>query len=410
MIEPRQEIEDLASIAGRGPGTDAERRAAQHLRTRLEALGREAVVEPTWIRPGWPLAHTAYAMAGVVASVAATGAAVAGAVIAGVALLATLADLSGRIHLGRRLTGRRGSQNVLSSEDGGRPGTLVLVAHYDAARSGFAYGRLAGFRAALGRRMRRGIGPFEPLVWSLALVLLCAVLRAAGIDSTGVAAIQFVATVILIVAVALFADIALSDPVPGANDNASGVATVLRLAERYGDDLDHFDVWVLLTGGEEALAEGMTQWMRAHRRALDPTTTVFLNVDSVGGGTVRYSRREGPLFTVRLHPRLIGLCDQIAAEDAADGRYGARPNVIRSVTDALAVRRARFPAVTISCRDENDHPPNLHRVTDTPQNVDDEALDRAFGFCSELVELIDESIGPEVAASEAGHETAFRSA
>ena len=410
MIEARREIEDLAAIEGRGSGTDAERRAALHLRRRLESLGREASVEATWIRPGWPLAYTAYAMLGVVASIAATGAPVAGAIVAGVALVVVLADLSGRLHLGRRLTGRRGSQNVVSREDGDRPGTLVLVAHYDAARSGFAFGWPADLRAALGRRTRRGIGPFEPLVWSLALVLLCALLRAAGIDAAAVSAVQFAATVVLILAVPLFADIALSDPVPGANDNASGVATVLRLADRYGDDLQHFDVWVLLTGGEEALAEGMTAWLRAHRRELDPTGTVFLNVDSVGGGTVRYSRREGPLLTARLHPRLNGLCDQIAAEDTGEGRYGARPNVIRSVTDALAARRARFPAVTISCRDENDHPPNLHRVTDTPENVDDAALERAFGFCSELVELIDESIGPDVAAARAGREAAFRSA
>ena len=410
MIEARREIEDLASIEGRGPGTDAERRAAQHLCRRLESLGREAAVEPTWIRPGWPLAFTAYAMLGVVGSIAATGAAAAGAIVAGAALVVAVADLSGRVHLGRRLTGRRGSQNVVSREGGDRPGTLVLVAHYDAARSGFAYGRLADLRAALGRRTRRGIGPFEPLVWSLAIVLLCAVLRAAGIDATGVAALQFAATVVLILAVPLFADIALSEPVPGANDNASGVATVLRLAERYGGDLDHFDVWVLLTGGEEALAEGMTRWLRARRRALDPTATVFLNVDSVGAGTVRYSRREGPLLTARLHPRLIELCDQIAAEDAAEGRYGARANVIHSVTDALAARRAGFPAVTISCRDENDHPPNLHRTTDTPENVDDAALERAFRFCSELIELVDESIGPDLADARAGRETAFRSA
>jgi hypothetical protein len=322
---------------------------------------------------------------------------VTGAIIAGAALVLALADISGRLHLGRRLTSRRASQNVISREDGGRPGTLILVAHYDAARTGFVYGRTAERRAAWGRRTGRPLGAFEPIVWSLALVLVCALLRVAGIDATPVAIAQFVATVALIGAVPLLADIALSSVGPGANDNASGVATVLRLADRYGDDLDHFDVWVLLTGGEEALAEGMREFVRRHRRELDPTATIFLNVDSVGHGTVRYSRREGPLVAARLHPRVLELCDQIAAEDADEGRYGARPITIRAITDALPARRARFPAVTVSCRNAIDQVPELHRHSDTPDRIDDEALERAFGFCSELIELIDERIGPDVA-------------
>lgn len=398
-MDTRTETEELVGFTGRGPGTDAERRASQHLVRRLRALGREADVEATWIRPGWPLAWTAYVLTGLVGSVGATQAPVAGAAIAAAALVLAVADVSGRLHVGRRLTGRRASQNVVSPESGDRPGTLVLVAHYDAPRTGYVFGRIAERRAALGRRTGRPIGPFEPIVWSLAIVLACALLRVAGIDAMPVAVVQFVATVVLIVAVPLLADIALSSIGPGASDNASGVATVLRLAERYGGDLENFDVWVVLTGGEEALAEGMREFMRRHRRELDPTTTVFLNVDTVGNGTVRYSRREGPLVAARLHPRVLELCHQIAAEDADEGRYGARPITIRAVTDAVAVRRARFPTVTVTCRNAIDHAPNLHSHGDTPDRIDDAALERAFGFCSELIELIDESIGPEVAES-----------
>jgi hypothetical protein len=401
VIEPRREIEELVAVEERGPGTDAERRAAKHLRERLDDLEREAEIEPMWIRPNWPLAYTGYALFGVVASIVATASATAGAIVAGIALLAALADLSGRLHTGRRLTGRRGSQNVLSREDGEHPGTLVLVAHYDAARTGFAFGAFA----SLGRR----VGPFRPIVLALSLVLLAAVLRAAGIDSVGVSIVQFAGTVALILALPLLVDIGLSGVVPGANDNASGVATVLRLAERYGGDLDHFDLWVLLTGGEEALGEGMREWMRAHRRGLDATSTIFINVDTVGRGTVRYANREGPLLGARPHPRLRALCEQLAAEDADEGRYGARPVAIRSVNDAVAARRAGFPAVTITCRDDRDDAPDLHRHTDTPDRIEDAALDRAFGFCSELIELIDEEIGPDVAARGRSTER-FRSA
>jgi hypothetical protein len=401
VIDARREIEGLVAFTGRGPGTDAERRAALHLRARLEEMGRDADAEPTWIRPNWPLAYTGYALFGVVASIVATASGTVGAIVAGVVLIAALADLSGRMHTGRRLTGRRGSQNVISREDAERPGTLVLVAHYDAARTGFAFGAAA--------RAGRRLGPFRPLVWSLAAIAACAVLRAAGIDALAVSIVQFAATVALIVALPLLVDIALSGFVPGASDNASGVATVLRLAERYGDDLEHFDVWVLLTGGEEALGEGMREWMRRHRRELDPARTIFLNVDTVGSGTLRYVSREGPLLAARPHPRLLALCEQIAEEDAEEGRYDARPVAVRAVTDAVAARRAGFPAITVTCRGPRDDAPNLHRDTDTPERVEDEALARALGFCSELIELIDEEIGPDVSDPERSRER-FRSA
>ncbi len=401
VIDARDEIEALVGFHERGPGTDAERRAAKHLRERLADLGREAEVEPTWIRPNWPVAYTAYALFGVVASIVSTGAATAGAIVAGVALAALLADLSGRLHTGRRLTGRRGSQNVLSREDGDQPGTLVLLAHYDAAPAGFAFGPFA--------RAGRRIGAFRPLVVALALVLVAAVLRAGGADSLAVSIVQFVATVMLIVALPLLVDIALSSVVPGANDNASGVATVLRLAERYGGELENFDVWVLFTGGEEALGEGMREWMHAHRRRLDAASTIFLNVDTVGSGSVRYARREGPLLGGRPHPRLRALCEQLAQEDEDDGRYGARPVAIHAVNDAVAVRRAHFPAVTITCRDESDAAAELHRHTDTLERIEHAALERAFGFCSELIELIDEEIGPDIAARGRSRER-FRSA
>jgi hypothetical protein len=408
VIDPRVEIEKLVAFEGRAPGTDAERRAAQHLRRRLEALDRDAEVEATWIWPNWPLAHTMYAVVAIMAGIVATAAPLAGAIVAGVALAAAVTDLGGRIRVGRRLTTRRASQNVISREDGDRPGTLVLVAHYDAGRSGFVYGRTAERHAALGRRIPRWIGPFEPLVWAPLAILACAVLRVVGIDALGVSIAQFAATVVLIVAVPALVDIALSDVAPGASDNASGVATALRLADRYGYDLDHFDVWVLLTGGEEALAEGMREFLRRHRSELDPTSTVFLNVDTVGSGTVRYARRVGPLWSAALHPRVLELCDQIAAEDADEGRYGARPVVLRSIDDALAARRAGYPAISISCRGDDDRAPHLHRATDTPGHVDDAALERAFRFCSELIELIDEEIGPDVADRAAAEPVARR--
>jgi hypothetical protein len=133
-VDPISEIEGLVDPGGRWPGTDAERRAARHLEARLRALGRAAAVEPFDVWPRWPLAHLIHALAAIVGSLIAVSAPLPGTIVLAAALLLTVEDLAGPLRLTRRLTGRRASQNVVSREDEGRAGTLVLMAHYDAGR------------------------------------------------------------------------------------------------------------------------------------------------------------------------------------------------------------------------------------------------------------------------------------
>lgn len=401
MIDPLDEIEDLAASGGRLAGSDAERRAAGHLARRLEDLGREATVEPILIWPRYPISHLIHALLAIVGSALSVNAPLPGLILVAVAAIGTIGDITARLPVTRRLTGRRASQNVTSPEDNRRPGTLVLTAHVDSSKGGAAFGPTDARRRALGKLLRRPIGPAEPFAWSLLLLLACAIARMAGLESPVLSAVQFVPTVLLIVSVPYLADIALSTPVPGANDNASGAATVLRLAERYGGTLDHLDVWVAFTGAQEPGAQGMRAWLKHHKRDLDPLTTVVLNVDEVGAGTVRYAVKEGPLLALKQHPRLVALCDQIADEDIGRNRYSARPLVDRRPSDGYAARARGLPAITISCAPA----PHHHQPADTPESVDEDALDRAFGFCSELVELIDEVLGPAIAET-AGHETA----
>jgi hypothetical protein len=394
-----QDIEALVAHAGRAPGTDAERRAARQLEERLRASGRTVAVEPFDVWPNWPLAHLIHALAAVIGSLLAVSSPLPATIVLAVVALLTLGDLTGRAQLTRRLTGRRASQNVVAREDGGRPGTLVLVAHYDAGRSGVVYSRRAlRRRARLGRPLRRPIGPFEPFFWAILVALGVAIVRLAGIETDAVSAVQFAAIVVLIVSVALLADVALSDVVPGASDNASGVATALRLADRYWGELEHFDVWVLFAGSGEAFGRGSVAFLRRHRDELDPASTVFVDVDTVGDGTIRYTRAEGVPLARSHHPALVDLCDRIAYEDAdEDDRYGALSIVAPRAGDAGAARRRRYAAVSVSCRDELDVAPHYHQPTDTAENVDPDALDRAFRFCSELVELVDDEIGPRLA-------------
>jgi hypothetical protein len=131
----------------------------------------------------------------------------------------------------------------------------------------------------------------------------------------------------------------------------------------------------------------MRAFLKRRRKGLSKERTVFVNVDEVGTGTVRYSRREGLLLTARSHAQLVEICDQIAEDD--EGDFDAEPMVRRSP----GMGYAGYPTITISCGPVSDE-------------VDDEALERAFGFCRELVERLDAAIGPDLDPSEVSAEPA----
>ena len=364
---------------GRLPGSDAERRAARRLVGRLEKQGREALVEPFPVWPNWAVAYALHALVAIGGSVLSVRAPAPGAALVLAATLLTLLDGAGLVPTTRRLLGRRSSQNVVSWGEGEAPGALLLAAHYDVGRA----------RLLAGERRQRRVGLLQLFFWALAAVLICCLLRLTGLEGTALTAVQFVPTVALVVAVPLLLDIALAPAAAGANDNASGVAVALRLAGRFGGRLEHFDLHLLLSGSQHALAQGSRAFLRRYRGVLDRERVVVLNLDAIGAGAVRYTRREGAIVSFRSHRQLTDLCAEIA-EDEAQATEAARPLVNRSASDGYAARSAGFPAVTISCRDELDR---------APDRLDPEALARAEAFCAELIRRVDAELGPQISRS-----------
>jgi len=395
-VDAKEELETLVAHEGRAAGTDAERRASAHLVDRLASLGRDAWTEPLWVNPGVAPTHLLHGGIAVLGSVVSVTLPAVGALLLGFALASTLLDLSGRAFLLRRLTPRRASQNVVSTEGGEKPGTLVLLAHYDAPRTGALFGpRMQRARALVGRPLGRPLGLVEVFVALMALCFGAALLRLGGVDNLVLTAVQFVPTVGLILCLLLLAGVTVSEISPGASDNASGVAVALRLAERYGGTLEHFDLWLVLPGAQESGLLGMTRWLREHRPELDPRRTLFVGLNRMGTGTPRYARREGFLRRRRYHGQLLSLCDELSRDGSARALPRASPS------DAYAARRRGFPAVALSCADERGLTPHYHRVTDTPEHLDPLALHDAEAFAAALVERIDERLGPSVAALDA---------
>lgn len=354
-------IDEVASIAPRRAGSEAERRTARLIEQELAALHREAEVEPIRVRPNFALTHLIHAVAGIVASVLSVYMPTIGLLVAAAATVSAVGDLTGSFHLVRSLTPLRASQNVVSDEDGDKPGLIVLVAHYDAPLTGMLSNR------RLCRWPRALIG-------SLGVITFCALGRLIGVDATWFTVIQFIPTVVLIALTPVFADTAISETAKGEADNAAGVAAALRLAESHSGRLAHFDLMLLFTGASAQFALGMREWLKAHRKQLDPEATAVIVLDNIGSGEAVYAVREGAVFSSKMHPTLIELAGELESANSYESR---------EASDAYLARSAGLPTLRIAAPDGDE--------------VDPHAFKSVCDFTAALLEKIDAEIGPRIA-------------
>jgi hypothetical protein len=93
-----------------------------------------------------------------------------------------------------------------------------------------------------------------------------------------------------------------SSPVIGANDNASGVAVLLGIAERLTvEPLDHTEVWLVFTGSEAVGGAGMDVFLQDHAKELRDAR--FLVLKGVGVGNLCWvSKHHTPSLGIDYFP------------------------------------------------------------------------------------------------------------
>jgi Zn-dependent M28 family amino/carboxypeptidase len=168
--------------------------------------------------------------------------------------------------------------------------------------------------------------------------------------------------------IASFAHIALSETVPGANDNLSGVATVLALARAMaGEPLTGLRLMLVSTGSEETLMEGMRAFLMARREELTPERTHVLCVDAVGSPHLVLIEAEGMLEVRPYDERFKDLIQECAEAAGIPLRRGS---TLRLGTDGYVALRNGVPAACLMSVNDYGIASNYHWPTDTAANVD----------------------------------------
>ena len=371
--ELREVVRTLAAWK-RPSASGGERRAAEWIAERFRVTGaRDVRVEEEAAHGGywWPL--------GVLSLAAGLAGLFGGRLVRIVAGATAAFGIWDELGLHRRVwtrafLRRRTTTNVVGELGDPRAArTVMVIGHHDAARSGIIFNPTLAY--AVGRRFPQLIERSRAWPRVMRLVFGGPLLLVLGARMLG--------TALSLGSAVVFADIGLRGVVPGANDNLSGVATVLGLARALSErPVDGIRVVLVSAGSEESFEEGSQAFLRRHAGELPLENTTLVAVDTVGSPYLVLLEGEGMLTRVE-YDRALKDTIEAAAKDA--GIPIIREHWLPFGSDALAGLRAGYPSVCVASFDDLKLPSNYHWPTDVPDNVD-------FGTVAQAVLVLERAV------------------
>ena len=263
--------------------------------------------------------------------------------------------------------------------------TLVVLAHHDAPQTGFMFDqtlqrRLHELAPRLIERMKT-----SPPQWWIGLAgplctLVAAASRRRGPAWAGIA--------VGVLAGAIVIDVWRSQTVPGANDNLSGVAVLVALAELLRErPVPGVRVLLVSCGAEETLQDGIRAFVDRHRDELPLGHTSFVNLDTVGSPHLVMLEGEGPIWMEEYAGAwLRDLIAERAQQLEIPLERGFRA---RASTDSVIPSRAGYPTATLVSLTDWHSLANYHLPSDIPANLDYATVARAtrlvYGVARSLV-------------------------
>jgi len=189
---------------------------------------------------------------------------------------------------------------------------------------------------------------------------------------------------LLALAAALDAQVARGATVPGASDNATGVAVLIDLVRRVAaDPLPGVEVLAVAPGGEEAGMGGFHAALDALAPGLDPATTLVLGLDTLGAGRPIVAASEGALRTHRYAAADLALADEGAARV---GLHAPERWRIGGWTDPLLAHHRGLRALSLLSMGPGWFP-GYHHPTDAPALVDWASVEACARLAGGIVDV-----------------------
>ena len=241
-----------------------------------------------------------------------------------------------------------------------------MLAHHDAPQTGLLFDqtlqrRLYELAPQVIERMKT-----PPPQWWIGLAGPLSTVAAAVGGRRGFARAGLV---IGAIGVAIVADVWRSETVPGANDNLSGVAALVALAELLRErPVPGLRVLLVSCGAEETLQDGVRGFLASHRGELDAGSHLVREPRDGGLAAPDMLEAEGPIW---MEPHTgPWLRDLLAARAERLGIALQRGFRARASTDSVIPSRAGYPIATLVSMTDWRSPANYHLPSDIPANLD----------------------------------------
>jgi hypothetical protein len=199
----------------------------------------------------------------------------------------------------------------------------------------------------------------------------------------GVRRLQRFGALLALATAATMAEIGSRDTVPGANDNLSGVATLLGVARSLREEpVEGLRVLLVSTGAEESFMEGMQAFARRHFDSLPVDRTHVICIDTVGSPELIQLEGEGMLWMREYPAAFKDLVASCAQQAGVPLRRGLR---FRNATDGLIALRRGYPTVMLGSVNRFKVPDNYHWPTDDADRVTYGSVVGAAALCEAVV-------------------------
>ena len=348
----REVVQTLAPI-DRTPCSPGEREAANWLAARLRAVPGVRVAledEDSW--GTFPPTATGLGLTGIIgAALVLRGRRAAGALVASAAFAGIVDEAHNGPRILRRLVRRRRrTVNVIARIDGHGAGgsddreqsTLVVLAHHDAPQSGMLFDQTLQRR--LYERAPQVLERFKtPLPqWWVGLggglaTVVAALTGRRGFARAGLA--------VGLIGTAAVADIWRSETVPGANDNLSGAASLVALADLLGEHpIPGLRVLLVSCGAEETLQDGIRAFVSSHSQSSSRSAPLHKPRDGrlapPGDARGRGAGGDGELRGPRRRDLFAAHAERSASPCTADTAPEPRPTANTRAAPATRSRRS----------------------------------------------------------------------
>jgi hypothetical protein len=244
--------------------------------------------------------------------------------------------------------------------------TLLVLAHHDAPQTGLIFDQT--LQRWIHERFPHLLERFktQPPQWWVGLAAPLGALTSVLGGRRGPAVAGLL---VGLLGVGLAADMWRSPTVPGANDNLSGVAVLVALAELLRNHPPAgLRVLLVSCGAEETLQDGIRAFMARHGSELPRGRSFVLNYDTVGSPHLVMIEAEGP-FWMEAYPG-APFRDLIADCAWRSGIPLERGLRARASTDSIITARAGHSTATLGSITDWRAIANYHLPSDLPENLD----------------------------------------